>query len=195
MEIAGEDVPVTVLPLAVIRLPAIVSVPEYVSVPVTVIAAAPQLIEGLAPKGHVVEAAIFKVVAELQVNLLNVLRASLIVAAAVILMVPELCVNVVELPLCVQLPASVHVLEVAVRDAELPNVTAVVDMADDEPVKIGLPVFSVNVVDVNAPPPKFTVPVVCEYAAQLNVDVLCSVIVHAPEIVALPLNVMLDAAL
>jgi hypothetical protein len=115
---------------------------------------------GVDPRGHVVLAAMVMAPELLSVNLLNVDRVSVIVAAAVMFIVPELCVKVVLEPLCVQLPARVHVPEVAVSVAELPNVTAVVEIAEDDPAKIGEPVFRVKVVDVKLPPAQLTVPVV-----------------------------------
>lgn len=142
----GVDEPVSVPPALTTMDPVCVQRPVQVTTPVTPrLLPTPVEVVGVAPKGQVVEAAIVTAAALLIVNLLKVDRVSVIVAAAVILIVPLLCANVDVLPLWVHEPASVHVPLEAVNVPPL-RVTAVVDIAPAEPVKV--PLTNAKVVEV-----------------------------------------------
>jgi hypothetical protein len=134
---AGDDVPVVVEAFEGLKVPIIVIVPEYVIVPLLVSVPVPIDTDGVAPSGQIVDAAIVTLAfVVLIVNLLNVDRVSVIVAAAVMLIVPPLAENVVVLPDCVQLPPKLHVPDVAVRVPVLLNVTAPVVIAPAPAVKV-----------------------------------------------------------
>jgi len=147
---AGLALPVVVLPDPGLSAPVCVHVPEYVIVPELVRVLVPTVVVGVDPSGQVVEAAMVTLPLALIVNLLNVDRVSVIVAAAVMLIVPLECVKVVAAPDCVQDPASAHVPLVAMMVLVPLKVTAPVLVA-------AVPPFQVPPVTASVPAPEFSV--------------------------------------